>query len=425
MEIELNSRSLLTVLFRHKLKFFVVFSSIFLIGLAYAASREKVYEAQGSFVVKFGEGGRPSTNSPEDKNPQSNINDSKEIIQSYVKIMSSAELLRNVVKTVGIGKAYPDLIERNENQDIVEQLAAQQLEKSLTIITNAKSNVIEIAVKHKDPIIASELANQLMDQFLVRQIQVYNTPQTDFLKQQVGDIKGQLDKSQKDFLDFKKNLEINDIDQEMTQLLQEKRDISGMAFEAVTSAQTSLSAMEAKAAELRATYKDNSSVIKKMDEGIVQARVQLQTRKSELDSITSPDSPLALRVIKINERLAFLEQQRGRYSELKQRVQMDEDNYEYYQQRGEEARVNSVLNQENITRISIVDHAIAPLKPLPMRRVLIMLAVMMLAGFMGFAVITFSELIDEKFSTPEQLKASFKLPVLTAFDNLENGHQNG
>ena len=427
MEIELNSRSLLTVLFRHKLKFLVVFGAIFLIGLAYASSRERVYEAQGSFVVKFGEGGRPTTNSPEDKTTQSNINDSKEVIQSYVKIMSSAELLRNVVKAVGIAKAYPDLIDSTENQDenIAEQLAAQQLEKNLTIITNPKSNVIEIAVKHKDAMIASELANQLMDQFLVRQIQVYNTPQTDFLKQQVGDIKGQLDKSQKDFLDFKKSLEINDIDQEMTQLLQEKRDISGMAFEAVTSAQTTLSAMEAKAAELRSTYKENSSVIKKMDEGIAQAREQLQTRKSELDSITSPDSPLALRVIKINERLAFLEQQRGRYSELKQRVQMDEDNYKYYQQRGEEARVNSVLNQENITRISIVDHATAPLKPQPMRRVLIMLAIIMFASFIGLAVMTFSELIDEKFSTPEQLKASFKLPVLTTFDNAENGSQNG
>ena len=178
--------------------------------------------------------------------------------------------------------------------------------------------------------------------------------------------------------------------------------------------------MEAKAAELRSTYKENSSVLKKMDEGIAQAREQVQTRKSELDSITSPDSPLALRVIKINERLAFLEQQRGRYSELKQRVQMDEDNYKYYQQRGEEARVNSVLNQENITRITIVDHATPPLKPQPMRRLLIMLAVMMFATFAGLLVVTFSELFDERFSTPEQLKASFKLPVLTTFDTVEN-----
>ena len=223
MEIEINSRSLLTVFFRHKLRFLTVFGLIFLAGLAFASAREKAYEAQGSFVVKFGEGGRPTINSPEDKAPESNINDSKEVIQSYVKIMSSSELLRNVVKTVGIAKVYPELIDNKSDPKIVEQLAAQQLERNLTITTDPKSNVIEISVKHKDADIASELANQLMEQFMVRQIQVYNTPQTDFLKQQVGDIKSQLDKSQTAFLDFKKSLEINDIDQEMTQLLQEKK----------------------------------------------------------------------------------------------------------------------------------------------------------------------------------------------------------
>lgn len=425
MEIEINSRSLLTVLFRHKLRFLAVFGLIFLIGLAYASSRERTYEAHGSFVVKFGEGGRPAINSPEEKTPQMNINDSKEIIQSYVKIMSSAELLRNVLKTVGIAKVYPDLAEDTKDQSVLEQIAALQLAKSLVIVTDSKSNVIEVAVRHKDPVIASELANQLMDQFLTRQIQVYNTPQTDFLKQQVVDIKGQLDKSQQEFFDFKKSLEINDIDQEMAQLLQEKRDISGMAFESVTTAQTTLSAMEAKAADLRSTYKEGSSVLKKMDEGIAQAREQLEMRKSELDSMNAPDSPLAVRVQKINERLAFLEQQRGRYNELKQRVQMDEDNYKYYQQRGEEARVNSVLNQENITRITIVDHPTVPLKSLPMRRLLIMMAVMMFAGFAGVVVVTFSELLDERFSTPEQLKASFKLPVLTTFNSVKNGSQNG
>lgn len=422
MEIEINSRSLLTILFRHKMRFVAVFGVIFMLGLAYASARERAYEAHGSFVVKFSEGGRPTLNSPEDKTPQMNINDSKETIQSYVKIMYSDELLRNVVKAVGIEKVYPNLVsEDGTNADIQLQMAAMQLEKNLTITTDPKSNVIDVSVKHKDAVIASELANQLMEQFLIRQIQVYNTPQTDFLKQQVVDIKVQLEKSQKEFLDFKKSLEISDIDQEMTQLLQEKRDISGMAFEAVTAAQKSLSDLEGKAADLRATYKAGSSVIKKMDDGIAQAREQLQQRKAELDALVSPDSPLAARVLKINERLAFLEQQRGRYSELKQRVQMDEDNYKYYQQRGEEARVNSVLNQENITRISIVDHPTTPLKPIPMRRILIMIAVMLFAGIVGLVVVTFSELIDERFSTPEQLKASFKLPVLATFDVAGNG----
>lgn len=419
MDIALDTRSLLTVFFRHSAKFFIIFGVICLIGLIFVSNRERAYEARGSFIVKFGEGGRPNVSASDQNNRNEGLNDSKEIIQSYIKIMNSTELLRSVVRDVGIAKVYPDLVQDKVAMDVVEQNAARILATNLTIVTDNKSNLIEVFVKHKDPVIAAELANRLMEKFLARQIQVYNTPQTDFLKQQVESIKIQLDKSQREFLDFKKSLEISDIDLEIAQLLQEKRDISGMAFEAVTSAQTTLSALEAKAAEMRATYSANSSVIKKMDEGIAQAREQLSNRKSELDAITAPESPLAERIAKINERLSFLEQQRGHYSELKQRVQMDEDNYKYYQQRGEEARVNNVLNQENITRISIVDHPSAPLKSIPMRRILIMIAVLMLAGFTGLVMIVFSELVDERFSTPEQVKASFDIPLLTTFDKVE------
>jgi len=419
MDIALNSRSLLTVFFRHSAKFFVVFGVICLMGLILISNRERTYEARGSFIVKFGEGGRPNVNTGDNNKQEERLNDSKEIIQSYVKIMNSTELLRSVVNAIGVAKAYPDLVDEELSSDVIEQNAARILGLNLLIVTDNKSNLIEVFVKHKDATISSELANELMEKFLARQIQVYNSPQTDFLKQQVGDIKIQLDKSQKEFLDFKKRLEISDIDLEIAQLLQEKRDISGMAFEAVTSAQTTLSALEAKAAEMRATYNGGSTVIKKMDEGIAQAREQLLSRKSELDAITAPDSPLAERVAKINERLSFLEQQRGRFSELKQRVQMDEDNYKYYQQRGEEARVNSVLNQENITRISVVDHPSVPLKSVPMRRILIMLAVLMIAGFVGLVTIVFSELVDERFSTPEQVKESFDIPVLTTFDKVD------
>lgn len=417
MDIELNSRSLLTVFFRHGSKFFLIFGLICLMGLVFISTRERVYEARGSFIVKFGEGGRPNVSNAVD-NKEEQLNNSKEIIQSYIRIMNSTELLTSVVNAVGLKKLYPDFTE-DDNQAVFENNAVRHLASNLVITTDNKSNLIEVFVRHKDARIASELANKLMEKFLARQIEVYNSPQTDFLKQQVQDIKVQLDKSQKEFLDFKNSLDISDIDLEIGQLLQEKRDISGMAFEAVTSAQTILSALEAKAAELRATYTQGSTVIKKMDQSIAEAKEQLASRKAELDAIMVPDSPLAERLNKINERLSFLEQQRGHYSELKQRVEMDENNYKYYQQRGEEARVNSVLNQENITRISVVDNPTPPLKSVPMNRLLIMIAVLMIGGFLGLVVVVFSELLDERFSTPEQLKSSFGIPVLTAFDKVE------
>ena len=204
MDIELNSRSLLTVFFRHGSKFFLIFGLICLMGLVFISTRERVYEARGSFIVKFGEGGRPNVSNAVD-NKEEQLNNSKEIIQSYIRIMNSTELLTSVVNAVGLKKLYPDFTE-DDNQAVFENNAVRHLASNLVITTDNKSNLIEVFVRHKDARIASELANKLMEKFLARQIEVYNSPQTDFLKQQVQDIKVQLDKSQKEFLDFKNSL---------------------------------------------------------------------------------------------------------------------------------------------------------------------------------------------------------------------------
>ena len=416
MDIAFTSRSLLTVFFRHSLKFYLDFGLVVFIGLFFIANKDRAYEARGSLIVKFGEGARPDVNLLGQPNSEQ-MNDSKEIMQSYVKIMNSTDLLRDVIKSVGIEKAYPELVQKDKTIDkSIEDSAILALSSNIRVVTDNKSNLIELYVRHKDPEVAAMLADKLMKLFVVRQIMVYNAPQTDFLNQQVVEIKRKLDESHNEFLEFKKSLEISDIDIEISQLLQEKRETYGMSFEAVTSAQTTLSSLEAKAAEMRATYREDSPVIKKMEEGIAQAREQLASRKAELDEITAPEGPLAKRMEKINERLAFLEKQRGKYNELKQKVEMEENNFKYYQQRSEEARVNSILNQENITRVSIVDNPTAPTKGVPMKRLLMLIGIFIIAGFLGISVVVLSELIDEKFSSPEQLTDSFNIPVIATFD---------
>jgi succinoglycan biosynthesis transport protein ExoP len=184
-------------------------------------------------------------------------------------------------------------------------------------------------------------------------------------------------------------------------LLVEKRELSNVAFQSVSNAQTTLSALEAQAAELR--------------ESIAVARAQLGDRQNDLGSSGDDDGSLSNKIDQIDQRIAWLEEKRGRYNELSQRVKMDEDNFQYYQQRGEEARVNMLLNAENITRVSIVDQAVVPNKPSGPSKKLILIAFLMAGMLLGLCAALGFELLDDRLTTPDALAAASGLPVLAAF----------
>ena len=262
----------------------------------------------------------------------------------------------------------------------------------------------------------------LQEQFIIRQSEVYRTPQTDFLQQQISEAKQQLQESQKKFQDFKKDVGISALDEEMEQLLQEKRDLSGLAYKAVTDAQANLAKLESEAAEASSTYTPSSPTLKRLRESVAVAREQVQERQSDLN--ISDESSLSQKIAKIDGRIAYLEAQRNNYDDYKQRVTMREENYKYYQQRGEEARVNDMLNQQNITRISIVDKPVVPVKPVPLKRMLLGLALLMTAGLISLGAAVVFELLDESITYPEQITASTGLPVLATFERAQGARKS-
>lgn len=421
MEIECNTRGLLTVFFRQKLKFLLVFSLIVAAGGYYLATAKPVYEANASLLVKFGQGALPDLNRPESKVVgNSDQSERSQIMESHVKILTSSDLLKDVVTIFGVQKLYPNLTEKPDSPLSPEQIAINILQyNDLDIRTSDKGNLININVRNGDPAIAAEFSKLLIEKFLVRQAEVFNAPRTGFLQQQIDEAKQKLEVSQQEFQDFKTDVKISSFDEEMNQLIAEKGTLSGYAFQAVTQAQTILSDLETKEADMRATYRSDSPMVKRLHDSIATAREQLQARQADLNTAGDEgDSSLSAKIASINERMAFLESQRSRYKELEQRLKMDQDNYEYYQKRGEEARVNDMLNQENITRISVVDQPSALNVPVRPRKFIILMATLMAAGLFGLGIALTFEILDDRLTSPQQVTAALRLPVLASFDRL-------
>ena len=235
---------------------------MFLVGTGYLLMTKPVYEASGSVVVKFGQDARPETNTSEQADyAESDTNARQEIIRSYIKIISSPDMLRGLVKEFGALRLYPDLEGKLAADAPVEEVAVRNLLEGDLKVTYDQTHVIDIAVRNQDPEIAMEIATRIMQSFVRRRTEIYNTPQTDFLRQQIEEARQKLQGAQHDLQAFKQEAGISAIDEELAQLLREKSELSTLAFSAVTEAQARLAELETQEAKMKSTYRMDSPMI--------------------------------------------------------------------------------------------------------------------------------------------------------------------
>ncbi|MGZ9097470.1 MAG: GumC family protein [Micavibrio sp.] len=416
MDIENSLRGFLTAFFRQSGAFLSISVIVFLAGAGYLLMTKPVYEASGSVVVKFGQDARPEANIGEQADyAESDTNARQEIIRSYIKIISSPDMLRGLVKEFGALRLYPDL-EGKLEADAVEEVAVRNLLEGDLKVTYDQTHVIDIAVRNQDPKIAMEIATRVMQAFVRRRTEIYNTPQTDFLRQQIEEARQKLQGAQHDLQAFKQKAGISAIDEELAQLLREKSELSTLAFSAVTVAQARLVELETQEAKMKSTYRMDSPMLNGFRKTVAVARADLKQRQDDLNASGKSGSSLGTRMANVDKRLSYLEAQRGGYNDLQQQVKIDEENYLYYLKRGEEARINKMLNSQNITRIGVVDKPVVPVEPIKPKKKIFLAVTLLAAMIAGAGTALSRELLDDRLTSPDQVYSRLGVPVLLTFD---------
>lgn len=415
MDIEFTSRGLVMVLFRQKMRFLLVFLAVLLAGISYLATQKPLYEASASLLVKFGREALPNLARPDAPGAADVMSDRQEMIASFVGILRSTDLLRDAVNQFGVDKLYPGLSATAAQP--VEAAVARLTGRDLQPAIEAKSNLISLALRNGDPAVAVAFSNILIEKFLARQAAIYNPPRTNFLRQQIEDARAKLDAAQTQFQDFKNETKIAALDEEMGQLIREKGNLSGLAFSALTQAQATLADLEAKYAEIRATNRPDSLLMRRQQESIAVARERVRNLQADLGALDAGKaSPLSSKIADIDSRITFLESQRGRYTELERQVSLEEDNFKYYQQRGEEARVNDMLNDQNITRIAVVDMPSASPNPVHPHKTFVLAGCLVAALLLALGVALAAEMLDDRLTNPQQVARALGVPVLACFN---------
>ncbi len=432
MNIELNTRGIASVIFRQFWICAAIFFVILALGIMVILKSNPVYQARGSMLARFSADARPTLNMPDNRQAASSGADRTELIQSNIKILKSHNLLGSIIREIGPDRLYPGITAGAGSETRAVQSAIDRTLSGPLMIGSDNSNVIEVFYKNGNPDITVVFVNTLMEKFIKLQTEVFNTPQTSFLQQQTNDAKMRLEEAQTAFQTFKEETGISAIDEEMTQLINERGEISKIAFQAVNDAQTRLAELESEAAKLQSTYRSDSPTMKQLNASIWTAKKELDNRqealrgskndssnKSEEEQKAAPTNSVAKRMSVLNSRIAYLEEQRARYRELEQQVEINDMNYVYYKQRGEEARVNSLLNSQNITRFAIIDRPSTPRYPISPNKKLILLMSILGGLFAALGAALGLEIMDDRFTRPEHITSALKVPVFTTFDKRE------
>jgi uncharacterized protein involved in exopolysaccharide biosynthesis len=187
-------RDFLAILFKHKTKILVVFFSVVITVTVGTFLLSPTYEAKSSVLVKFG---RENLYRPEvgDKGPVISVGqpNQEEMLNSEIEILTNRDLMDKVITIVGVEKLYPGLIGKTYSNGVTpKDVAIIQFGKKLSVEGVKKSNVINVSFQHKDPRLAAQVVNLLLDNFKEKHLQIYSDPKSSFLEEQLGEYRQKL-----------------------------------------------------------------------------------------------------------------------------------------------------------------------------------------------------------------------------------------
>jgi len=404
----------------------------------------------------------------------------REVMNSQAQIMKSRDLLLSLVREVGIERLYPELAADAPAGGDVSDKAVDRLAKDLRAEPSKDANVLAVSLLNADPLVAASALRTLVEQFRVRQTEVFLDPQSNFLQEQLERAKAQLAASQAAVESFKSDAGISSLDEERTLLIKIRGDIrSSLAqqqarrdeaesrfraleasirrvpetihlsdendrFKSVDDARARLTELKARQTELGNNYREDSVAMRTLQSQIRFAEEDLKARsgeslarvrtgpnpvfqeiqadllraRAEAAAAQAAVPPLEAELAQVEKRLSGLSGQGGRLQELNLQRQMDEEQFKSLMQRSDEARAAAQLQRQNVTSVVVIQQPTVPSEPARPR--LLYIAALGVLGGLGLAALVAlaRELADQTFSLPEQIPGALDVPVLASFGTL-------
>ncbi len=344
------------------------------------------YEARSSLMVKFG---REYVNRPEVGNARPFLLSltQEEVVNPEIRILSSRELIEKVLATLKVETVYPDLATSPPPGMPPLQAAVLAFGKDLTVEGVRKSNVIEVAFRHKDPRVAARVVNLLVDDYKEKHLRLFSDPPSSFLGKQLAEAKTNLKESEGRVEAFQRKNRVFSPEEQRTLLLKQYQEEKLLA-------------------------QNTREEIRRVRESLKEQETGIATR-DDLRSLNARAAGQARRLRALENEIRSFDLRVNEYQALKREVADNEEKVRTYLGRAEEARISEEMNRKKMANISVIQPAEVPVKPITPKKGWNILLGMILGAVSGLGFAFFSEYTSESFSTPGAAEKQLALPVLT------------
>lgn len=476
MNAHLMPYGLLTLLFKHKKTVFGIFFAVVLAGVSYLLIAVPKYESVAQLIVRFGDRSIPEVDRTQ--TVELTPSDRREIVLAHAAILGSHDLAEATINAFGIDTVYPDIVADPPTQWSPMDEAVKTFLANLTVDVGTNDNVISVGFLHPDKTLAPKLVHKLIDLYIAHQTAVYQNPQSNFLSTEVKDAGTRLAKAQNALEQFKGQWHITDYDKEVEDLLKQRGDVdtslrsaesalvlaqhrqqeleqlikkvpenipeqaSSEKYRSLDDAESRLADLNAKKAQMLATYNENSPALSSLKAGIATAQAEVNARRTALKSRSTsnvnsvyqtlqtdllrtqadaqsnaePVRVLTGQLAAIDKRLGDLQQNRGTFNDLTREHQIAEETYRSLSTKYEDARVKDSLNQQRISPATMISQPTLPYKTARPRKLITVLACLFAGMILGIGGALMREALDDRFTTAEQVAFILDLPVLASFE---------
>ncbi len=243
-QANVSIRDVAGVVFRHKLLICVTFLTVAIGTAVVTFLMPNSYESRMKILVKNTRADvlitPERTSGLNGTAPESDVTENQ--INSEIELLSSKDLLNQVVTECGLVAKQPSTLQRlglketpQTSEGKIEE-ATERLAKTLVIQPVKKASIIEVTYASESPEKAALVLQKLRDLYLEKHVKLHRPPGTyEFFKTQAGQYETQLQAAEKQFSDFQQSMNVVSLTQQKEQTVIKLTDTRSRLLETQSS----------------------------------------------------------------------------------------------------------------------------------------------------------------------------------------------
>lgn len=463
--IDLSLRGLLTIAFKNLYLILAIMCSGIGLALVYFFLATNIYLSHASLIVRFGSDIRPELQlDGRQLQLPSSRDERRELIESYLRILQSRDYSIRLVDEFGVATLYPKIAQSDLPPARQKEAAVDALRDAIAVRSGTQNNIMELSVFHPDRDLALRIVTRLIDMYIETQADLYENPQIEFTRSQMDAAYKTLESYQKDLNARRQATGIFAYDQQFPILLNEQDVIQsniGTFQSRIAEAegrQQRLEAMlgtvtqdvaaltdTARYAELQALGNELNR-LRRLGAAAPQGELenkqrQYQDKLREIQSLnrgSSSDLHQSLladylrsladaeaarnastyweqRLQDVNGRIVAMQRDNQAIVDLARNVDLSETTYRALKRQFDDAEISQRLNDERITRVSVIDAPYVDARPARPRKLLTLFAALVGSAIIAAGVVIIKEALSNRIYLPSHIEQMLQMKVVGSF----------